>query len=1560
MSFPKQSLLAMLLVFSAFCRAEVIRIFPQGDPDAVIADGSVKRSMILRGKGTQSMEKEPGEAKFSFMRIAAAPGEKRCQAMANLRPAVSVGGTELHFSAQVRGSGKFDVGIVAQLNGGEQGGTFSKPLALKNQWQEVSFRLDMTNRTPDQLLFWLRVFGENARLDIRAFKLELRGDDRVAITVPADCPVVSAGQGVLPEIRIPVRGSFASANAAYTSPDGKRHRLALKNQGGTLLIKDVKAMPGVYRFAVGAAGHSVTFHVLALDDKDLEAYRRASAALDPGRPLNILLLGDSLSDFRRGSNWADILQGMLRARHPSSRIFNYACRGDSVNHVCKRLCGRGDVSFAGHYQGISDNPYDLVIIFLGQNDTVTDKTSGFTKPAIGIDREEKLYRQLFDVLKNITPAPVVIFSAVSTPQEVCAANAKKHGYRFGVPALVEAYDKLVEKLCAEYNHTYWDIYTPLSKLPDKAAYFQNDGVHLNDKGNFFTALFAAEKLSALPLSVRKQIASAPQWRVDAPTPGVWILRNENAEWKGINVKGVVPQSGPHLVVRKVFDLTRLPPEARRGAKKVFLRIFFGILDYSIETKKGFPGLTEKLFIRLNGETTEYATADPRFPSTSDPRKKRRQEWCDIPIPVKFLQGGDTLTVDFGKVDRGDDFLYPSFDGSRPAKASFVSYDGGRNYSRIWQKAPLGELMMRLVVDAGRPEMTAVFTPGKDKGTVAGKGFSFVESKENSLRIELAPDAIDFASPVKVEVACSGGKSPAVSLMFYGGEGQVPQKTSPTPDGVSCDISRQGTPFAVFIDKNGAEVRSVTMKFLPALESSRPVNLNPKMAAPAGKRVSGSAVTLGNGKAVISTPALEMVFAVSPKLALKKITARDIGRQILRRGGGDALFKLRSNGKIFTAADAVNVRAVKSTGAVRFDFDLPGAGCSGSLTCRIAGEEIGWQLKFTNGGKPGELTAAFPYLEGIELGDKPEEDYYFFPCGGGIIADRNTILRSGYGMNDAWWQIVDLFSPKLGGGFAMRIADTDNTVKAFNLCKGRESELVYRRIYPARPGKVDYGIMLPDCLPPGDGIGMAVDYQRKKVSAGAEMPLPEALFSSHPGNWKVPMGNYAAWAHKVWQFRPKNGRIQKLWNLHAGMGVGSPLWVDGKYHERYVSPNTTFLELNSYWSVDPLAPWDTPIDRIAELGPTAVRQRARHFGYWVDPADGKEKHSYNRGDYDGYNPQWGGLPTLRAHIDKLHGYGKKVIFYTDPIIVDPNTKLGRSKGEVWGVVNPAWQDPYNCLKNPKDLLAQGHVFHYFSYCMCLNNPEYIRWVAENMARMIRETGIDGIRLDEFGHGGYICLSKKHRHLYPGDGENVWLKAIKTCVEEIRKETDKFDKDVILMGEYQGTDATGAVFDGALSYDVCRNTFPLHPLAVNLFRFYFPECKLFELDESNKNTRKDIWLFNGVGVYNSSLYPPAYHDVLKKYTDAFSGSGEPLVDTLIDYVYANRFTSDDGKLVVHTVYNMTGHTVDEPLLEVTAESGWTFADGFTGKEIVPVNLADGRRAVRARVESNRVMVLVQKRR
>ncbi len=1556
MSFSRVFLLSVLSMSGLLVRAgQVVRLFPS-DSDDIAA---VKRAMPVRGRGTQSLQKETvGGTENTFIRLAAAPGTKMVQMMTNLRPNRSVGGVKTFFSAQVRGTGEFDVVAVSQLNGSTGGAVSAAKMKLTAQWKPVTAVLDFKDKIPDQILLWVRAFGENSCLDIRDIRFELRCDENVSMEVPDSCLVVPAAKP-LPELNLPVKGKVDSVNVVRIGPDGKRKNFTVKNIGGKVTIPHVQAQPGVYHFAVGAAGCSFPFKMFALPERDYAAYCQAAGKLKFDRPLNILVLGDSLSDFRRGNNWTDLLQTMLKARRKESRIFNYACRGDTVNHVLKRLQGRRDVFSSDHYAGIQDYQYDLVLVFLGQNDTVARRNSNFTKPQIEIGKEEEYYRQMLSALKNVTQAPVVIFSAVSTPQEVCAANAARYGYRFGVPALVENYNRLVLRICEENQYTYWDIYTPLNRLENKGAYFQKDGVHFNDRGNFFAGLFAAGKLAELPASVWKRSAEQPQWRVDHPAKGLWILRNESSVWKGINAKGVVSQAGPELVVRKVFDLTKLPQEALDQADTVYLRMFLGILDYSI-CKPGKPnGLTEKLFIRINGETFVYSTGDPRFPTTSDSRKKRRQEWCDIPIPAKFIRNCDRLTVEFGKVMRGDDYLYPGFDGDRPASASFVSYNAGKTWSRIWQKAPLGELMMRLVIAAPRKEFSAVYLPENGKKDDPGKALIYVENRPEVIRMELNTPAMDFSRPVKVEIDYQGEAAPELAMMFSTGEGEVKQQTQVLPGKVRCDISRKGEPYGISIDRKNSRIGKVSITYSPALEIAKPVNMAPKISRPAGKRIPGtSGVKLADGRATLSTPALEMVFNVKGNLALERIIARDIGRQIIRFPGQSAIFKIKKDGRIYSAADASDVKAEKTADGIRIAFRLPAAGADGVLTLRIQENDICWQLCLTCGPKAGNFIVAFPHVDGLVLSDDPDHDYYCFPSFSGIIADCNTVLRAVYGANNAWWQMVDLFSPALGGGFAMRIDDSAGIYKAFNLRKGSEAAFQHKKLYPHRPGKHNENIMFPACLELRNGIGLAVDYQRRKLAAGEKLTLPAAVFSSHPGSWKTPMKEYAAWAHKVWKFRPHNGRIQKLWNLHAGWGIGSPLWKDGKYHERYVSPNTSFLELICYWTVSSLGPWDTPIDRLETLGPRAVRSRAGHFGYWVDPATGKEVYAYNRGDYDGYNPQWGGLPALRAHIEKLHRYGKTVIFYTDPIIVCPNTKLGKSKGIPWGVINPDWKDPFSCRKNPKDLLAQGYAFHYYSYCMCLNNPEYIKWVAENMARLIRETGIDGIRLDEFGHGGYICLSRKHRHLFPGDGENVWLRAIKCTVEAIRKETDKFNKDVILMGEYQGTDFTSAAFDGALCYDIRQNTSQLRPIGVNLFRFYFPECKLFELDETNKNSLKDVWLFNAMGVYNSSLYPPAYHDVLKKYTPAFNGKIEPLVDTLAEYVYANRFEAPDGSVVVHTLFNRTGHTVDAPVLEVNP-AGTRFFDAFTGRELTPVKLKNGKYGIRVKIGRDKVFVLAEHR-
>lgn len=1545
-----------LALLPCFCNTGFAGASPVFSDDFEHGDNGMKQFRAKSNIVAKIETEGTGSSLNHYLSIKPADDKKKiCQMMNNMRPASSLAGTKLRFSAKVRGSGSFDSGIVPLLQGKSQTHSFIPRVKLSDQWQQVDFELDLTQSLPDQLLFWVRLFGESPRLDIDDLKLEQCFDSSVRLVPPSRCSVVQAG-GVIPEQRVQVSGAKEnlSGHFVYLQPSGKCVKIPAALKNGNFTLRNIAAEPGTHHFAFAAAGYSCPFTVIALPEEEYRLYRQSAEQLNLRNPLKILLLGDSLSAFRQGYNWASILESRLKQSHPESEIHNYACGGDTIQHVMKRLTGRRDVSFADHYKGLTGQKYDLVLVFLGQNDTVARKQTGFTKPQLSKEQQTDAFRKAISALKDITDAPVIIFSGVSTPQEVNAANAEKFGYRFGIPALVETYNRTVQQLCKEYGFTYWDIYTPMSQLPGKAGYFQQDGVHVNDAGNMFLARtvmnYLADYLAKHPSAGEKK------WRVDTPAQGAWVLRNEAADWKGLSIRGCVPQNGPNLVVRKQFDLSALPPEALEQAKEVYLRMFFGILDYSICNGKTPNGLTEDFYIRINGHEKRYKTSDVLFPRTDDAKKKRRQEWCDVPIPTELLKEKKILTVEIGKVQTGDDYLYPCFDGSGPGVYSFVSYDGGRTFKRTWQKAPIGELMMRLVISAERPQQTAVYNPETGKKDDPMRVFSHVDRQKKFIDFEFASDNIDFTRPLKLNIDYSGEKVPEIALKFQGGEGER-RLSIPGKDGhLQHDfLFGSEAPFGMTVDTQNTKIKSISVTCSKPLESAKKINLNPAMKSPAGKRTaSGNLVKIQNQEITLSTPGLEMTLDANAGITLKKIVCKDLASQILRYPQQSKLFLIRCGSRDFSAAD-VKVSQVKQLpdGAV-IHFSLSEAGLTGELTCRMENDEVAWGLSLVNSGKQNRnCTVVFPHLDGLVLSETPEQDYYLFPYGGGLIADCNTVLRTLYGANDAWYQLIDLFSPEKGGGFAMRIADTDTIFKAFNLRKGEEAEFAHKITYPDRPGKVDTSIQFTKPLRPGQGIGIAVDYQRKVLSAGKTLTLPPAVFASHAGNWKVPMKHYTAWAHKVWKFRPYPSKLTGLWNNWAGHGIGRPLYLDGKYHDRYISPNANLLELISYWTVSPLAPWDTPIENLHELGPVAVRRSK--FGYWTDTATGKKVWAYNRGDYDGYNPQWGGLPALQKHIRKVQSLGKTVVLYTDPIIVCPTTKLGKSKGAAWGIVNPAWKDPFSCLKNPKHL--KGHAFHHFSYCMCLNNPDYSNWVAQNMARLIRETGADGIRLDEYGHNGFICLSKEHPHIYPGNGENVWLRAIKDNVLAIRAETDKFKKDAILMSEYLGVDSLAATLDGALCYDVGRRTNALRPLAVNLFRFYFPECKLYELDETNKNTQKDVWLFNAVGVYNSQLYPRNYHEILEKYTSAFAGDVEPLVDTLVPYVYANRFAAPDRSMVVHTIFNKTGHTVDEPLIPVKSRKGFKFMDAFTGKTLVPERLKDGREAIRAKISNNRVFVLAE---
>jgi len=135
---------------------------------------------------------------------------------------------------------------------------------------------------------------------------------------------------------------------------------------------------------------------------------------------------------------------------------------------------------------------------------------------------------------------------------------------------------------------------------------------------------------------------------------------------------------------------------------------------------------------------------------------------------------------------------------------------------------------------------------------------------------------------------------------------------------------------------------------------------------------------------------------------------------------------------------------------------------------------------------------------------------------------------------------------------------------------------------------------------------------------------------------------------------------------------------------------------------------------------------------------------------------------------------------------------------------------------------------------------------------------------------------------------------------------------------------------LSYNVCRRIGTLAPLPINLFRMYFPECKLFEF---NARGPEDYWeyaMWNGLASC-PPVYPWRYLTVLNKYTDIFDGDMESLVPSLTKYVYINRFSQPGNPANIYTLFNMTGKDFYGPVL--SAKPGFHYRDLFT-EQVLPV--------------------------
>ncbi len=1035
-------------------------------------------------------------------------------------------------------------------------------------------------------------------------------------------------------------------------------------------------------------------------------------------------------------------------------------------------------------------------------------------------------------------------------------------------------------------------------------------------------------LPTLAVSVSLGLCAAPS-RVVQTAPGAWMVADDAGAWAG-GSPGITHQVGPGYEAKKVLDLGRVPPAVWRETADVRLSLFFCVRDYSWHDLPERNGLDEAFEVVVNGRVHRFPTSGG-FPVYREDRSVAdNMRWHDLRLPkVDLIHGVNTFV--FRKVPPPagkkacDDYFYLGIDNSVPPRNSWVRFAGTDEWRQDKLTIPgtTGEYMARIYLLSADRTFEAVWAPAHGGAPEQrDPWFLYAGTHGPDARVEWAVDRIDPMAALDVTVQARDG---AVFQAFWLDAGTRQIKTKPMKAENGRATLHLGPPWSfrpagVAVSKSVPPIRITVRGTRGYHPVPRRIDMTPAMKPPRGglaKRPPACELR-ADGSVLLENATLrcELRTTGEKRLRLAALYNEFARSEMIGDAADSALFMVEVDGKRYAGSRDFRVASTSKLPdkvGVRFLLRGDSIPLEADLRIWVDRESLRLALTLTNRGpKPLAFKSAFPHLSGLRISPDPAADYYFFPWGGGIIADVATVIRRGYGDNEAYYQVMDLFSPERGAGLLIRCTDDD----------GRYKVLALRKYVPGLPVMNGDMCRTPtadefkwsNSLPRAVGTGFAFEYLRRTRAPGAGFTLKPAALEAHPGDWHRAMEVYAAWAHRVWRFRPYPSRLDKVVTmLAAGWGTGF-LFKNGQYRTDFIKPMTDCIELMSWWDWSPLGPFSTPMDRLREV--MTEKQIKRWKGYFVkDPVTGKTMWNNQPGDYKGYNERFGGLPAFRRAVRTYQKMGPLVTLYTDPFRLDDNCEIGRKYGRKWGVV-----------------LADGkHSKAYLVWNPCHDCPDVREWVARTMKRVMRETGADGIRLDEYGHKGWACFSRRHKHTFAEWGCTEWQRAVAETVKMVHAGMDEVRPDLVLTTEHPGYDFLMQYLEGCITYDLTVEATPLRPLECNLQRFYFPECKAYELDHRRADPlhRKRFW--NAVASFGS-YYPESMYHAMHENDDAFAArDATPLLSSASRYVYVNRFRAPGRTKTVYTVYNATGHSFFGPAVKVELRPGRHVADLLSGREV-----------------------------
>lgn len=223
----------------------------------------------------------------------------------------------------------------------------------------------------------------------------------------------------------------------------------------------------------------------------------------------------------------------------------------------------------------------------------------------------------------------------------------------------------------------------------------------------------------------------------------------------------------------------------------------------------------------------------------------------------------------------------------------------------------------------------------------------------------------------------------------------------------------------------------------------------------------------------------------------------------------------------------------------------------------------------------------------------------------------------------------------------------------------------------------------------------------------------------------------------------------------------------------------------------------PLNSFTEL-PEIYRQRPvdlLEFAFYMQGAALYNVHA--DGDYI-VRTDMGGAPALKQGIEAIHQMGFRFLFYIEGYIVYEKSELAKSgKAQRWSVMH-------------KDGTITGNYTKQGFYHMCPGCTEWQDYLAEVGARLVRETGADGLRLDSLGFYFLSCYNPAHRHDTPF-GYNQWIQKL---LDKVSRAVRAVNPNCLLMTEAP-VDFYSQWFHSALQFTYPREIPPMR-LALPSYR------------------------------------------------------------------------------------------------------------------------------------------------